>query len=289
VTRSRVPQDFLYATLGRTGRRVFRLGLSASYRPGKAAVHLALDEGLNYFFCYGFDTQMIKALRELPPSRRQGLVVATGAYNWKWWHNDVRRTCEKRLRQLRTDAIDVFLFLGVLSRKQLTERAREDLLRLRQEGKVRAIGISTHNRKLAGELAAEGELDVLMIRYNAAHRGAEQDIFPHCGMRLPSCPDGKSGDLPDHPGLVSYTATRWGRLLVRPRGWPKDGPVPTAGMCYRFVLSDPHVDVCLTAPYRLRQLRENLAEVHQGPLAEDQMRFMREFGDAVYHRHKWFM
>lgn len=270
-----MPQDFLYATLGRTGRRVFRLGLSASYRPGRAAVHLALDEGLNYFFCYGFDTQMIKVLRELPASHRQELVVATGAYNWKWWHNDVRRTCEKRLRQLRMEAIDVFLFLGVLNRKQLTERAREDLLRLREEGKVRAIGISTHNRKLAGELADECELDVLMIRYNAAHRGAEQDIFPH---------------LESHgPGLVSYTATRWGRLLVRPRGWPRDGRVPTAGMCYRFVLSNPHVDVCLTAPYRLRQLQENLAEVRQGPLSEEELAFMREFGGAVYHRHKWFM
>ncbi len=270
-----MPEDFFYTTLGRTGRRVFRLGLSASYRPGKAAVRLALDEGLNYFFCYGFDTHMIKVLRELPASRRQELVVATGAYNYKWWHADIRRTCEKRLRQLRTDSIDVFLFLGVLRPQELTERAHEDLLRLREEGKVRAIGISTHNRKLAGALAAEGELDVLMIRYNAAHRGAEQDIFPRLGAH--------------DPGLVSYTATRWGRLLVRPRGWPKDGPVPTAGMCYRFVLASPHVDVCLTAPYRLKHFRENLAEVRRGSLAGDEMQFLRDFGDAVYRRHKWFM
>jgi aryl-alcohol dehydrogenase-like predicted oxidoreductase len=267
--------DFLYTTLGRTGRRVFRLGLSASYRPGKATVHEALDQGLNYFFCYGFDTHMIKVLRELPASRRQELVVATGAYNFKWWHADVRRTCEKRLRQLRMEAIDVFLFLGVLGEKEFTERAREDLLRLRQEGKVRAIGVSTHNRKFAGELAAAGELDVLMIRYNAAHRGAEQEIFPQ---------------LAGHdPGLVSYTATRWGRLLVRPRGWPKTSPAPTAGMCYRFVLSNPHVDLSMTAPYRLQQLRDNLAEMRQGPLPEDQMQFMRDFGDAVHRRGQWFM
>jgi hypothetical protein len=74
--------DFLYTTLGRTGRRVFRLGLSASYRPGKAAVHEALDQGLNYFFCYGFDTHMIKVLRELPASRRQELLVVPTAYSF---------------------------------------------------------------------------------------------------------------------------------------------------------------------------------------------------------------
>ena len=102
---------------------------------------------------------------------------------------------------------------------------QEELQRLKEDGRVRAVGMSCHNRKFAGELAERGALDVFMMRYNAAHRGAEQDIFPH---------------LADfHPGVVSYTATRWSYLLRRPRGWPKDGRIPTAAMCYRFVLSNP--------------------------------------------------
>jgi predicted aldo/keto reductase-like oxidoreductase len=60
-------------------------------------------------------------------------------------------------------------------------------------------------------------------------------------------------------------------------------------MCYRFVLSNPAVDVCLTAPSNLQQLRENLAAIRQGPLAEDDMQFMRRFGDAVHQSRKWFM
>ena len=62
--------DFLHATLGRTGPPVFRLGLSASYRPGERTVERALDEGVNYCFCFGLDWQMIRVLRRLPPSRR---------------------------------------------------------------------------------------------------------------------------------------------------------------------------------------------------------------------------
>jgi len=85
------------------------------------------------------------------------------------------------------------------------------------------------------------------------------------------------------------TATRWRYLLRRPRGWPKDEPIPTAGMCYRFVLSNPHVDVCLMAPSNVEQLEENLAAFCMGPLCEEEMEFMRKFGDAVYHRGKWFM
>jgi predicted aldo/keto reductase-like oxidoreductase len=60
-------------------------------------------------------------------------------------------------------------------------------------------------------------------------------------------------------------------------------------MAYRFVLSNPHVHVCLTAPSNVRQLEEDLAAVRQGPLSEEEMQFMREFGDAVHARKKWFM
>ena len=85
------------------------------------------------------------------------------------------------------------------------------------------------------------------------------------------------------------TATRWRYLLRRPRGWPKDELIPTAGMCYRFVLSNPHVDVCLMAPSNIEQLEENLVAFRKGSLCEEEMEFMRKFGDAVHYRRKWFM
>ncbi len=273
--QSLMNHDFTHATLGNTGLRVHRLGLSATYRPGRKAIHKAFDAGINFFFCFGFDSQLIKALREASPGRRDDYVIATGAYNLIYGHQSVRRTLEKRLRQLRTDHIDLFLFLGVLKEKEFPDTVREELYRLRQEGKVRSVGISTHDRSFAGRLAAAGELDVLMIRYNAAHRGAEQDIFPHLERY--------------HPGLVSYTATRWRYLIRKARGRPEDQPIPTAGDCYRFVLSNPHVDVCLTAPSNLSQLEENIAALGNGPLSEDEMAFMRRFGDVVHHTKKWFM
>lgn len=83
--------DFLHRALGRTEIPVFRLGLSASYWPGKRTVHRALDEGLNYFFCYGIDRQMITVLREVFRSRREACVVATGAYSYWWWHQDLKK------------------------------------------------------------------------------------------------------------------------------------------------------------------------------------------------------
>jgi aryl-alcohol dehydrogenase-like predicted oxidoreductase len=169
----------------------------------------------------------------------------------------------------------VFLFLGVTKPADFPEKAQEELRRLREEGKVRAIGMSCHDRKFIGKLAADGALDAFMLRYNAAHRGAERDIFPYLEAH--------------RPGVISYTATRWRYLIRRPRGWPRQGRVPTAGECYRFVLSHPNVHVCLTAPTNLKQLEENISALREGPLDEEDMEFMKKFGDAIYQTHRWFM
>jgi aryl-alcohol dehydrogenase-like predicted oxidoreductase len=109
-------------------------------------------------------------------------------------------------------------------------------------------------------------LDLLMIRYNAAHPGAEKDIFPFLSRR--------------RPAVIAYTATAWRRLLRAPAGWK--GAVPTAGDCYRFCLTTPHVDVTLSGPRTVTELRENLAAVEKGPLSPEEMRFIREFGRAVH-------
>jgi aryl-alcohol dehydrogenase-like predicted oxidoreductase len=184
----------------------------------------------------------------------------------------LERSLEKRLRQLNTEYIDVFLFLGVLREKEFPERAREELYRLRETGKIRSVGISTHNLGFGAKLVADGAIDVLMMRYNAAQRGAEGEVFPH---------------LTRHdPGVVGYTATGWRYLLRRPPGWAKDGFVPTAEMCYRFVLSNPHVHVCMTAPTNHTQLRENLAALDRGALSAEELELMRRFGDAVHARRR---
>jgi aryl-alcohol dehydrogenase-like predicted oxidoreductase len=195
-------------------------------------------------------------------------VIATGAYNYILGHQNFRQTLEKRLRQFGTDYIDVYMLLGAIKPEHFSESMREEFNRFRAEGKIGNVGLSTHNRKFAGELAAKNAVDVMMVRYNAAHRGAEQEIFPNV--------------KPNNPGIISYTATRWRYLLRRPPAWKKGERIPTAGMCYRFVLSNPAVDVCLTAPSNLKQLEENLAAFKEGPLAADDMAFMHKFGDAVH-------
>lgn len=59
-------EDFATATFGPDGKRVLRLGLSATYRPGLQALRRALDAGVNFLFCFGLDRQMIELIRGIP-------------------------------------------------------------------------------------------------------------------------------------------------------------------------------------------------------------------------------
>ncbi len=267
--------DFLSGRLGAKNWPVFRLGLAATYRPGEKTVRCALDHGVNYLFGFAIDTNITSVVRGMNADQREKVILATGGYNWIIGHTSLKKSLENALRRYRTDYIDVFHFLGIMKPKEFPPRVEEELNSLRADGTVRATAVSCHHRKFAAELAARGAVDMLMIRYNAAHPGAETDIFPHVVAR--------------NTGVISYTATRWRRLLVRPGGWPRNEPIATVGQCYRFVLSNPSVQVALTAPSNEKQLRENLREVERGPLPEDEMAFMRRFGAYVHDHAGWFM
>ena len=57
---------------------------------------------------------------------------------------------------------------------------------------------------------------------------------------------------------------------------------PTAADCYRFVLSNPSVDVCMMGVKNQEQLQENMKVLESEPLTEDELNWMRRVGDHVY-------
>jgi len=52
--------------------------------------------------------------------------------------------------------------------------------------------------------------------------------------------------------------------------------------CYRFVLSNTDVDVCLTGPATAEQMEANLQALELGPLSEEALQWMRKVGDNVH-------
>ncbi len=259
--------DFLYRDLPVVNKRVHRLGLTFNFGLDGAGTQEALDAGMNYVLWNKLagGGEQREVLKHALAKDREKYVLASGA-KVGFTRGGVRRGAEAMLRSFDVDYLDVFHLFWLGRMSSFTESVQQELVKLRDEGLVRAIGISIHDRERAGQLVTSSPLDLFMLRYNAAHPGAERDIFPHYEERRPL--------------TVAYTATSWRKLLKAPKGW--DGPPMTAGQCYRFCLSNPHVDLVLTGPKDVTQLRENLAALEDGPLTPDEDDWMRRFGKAVH-------
>ena len=255
------------ATLGRTGLEVGRLGMAASYGVPAAAVERAFERGVNYFYWGSFRRGAFSsALRHLAPQRDKFVLVlqsysrVAGLVGW---------SIERALRNLHFDHADVLL-LGLWNHK-IPARILDASRKARERGLVRHLAVSTHHRPFVQHLGNDPDIGIVHVRYNAVHTGAEREIFPH----LP--PDG------NRPGIVSFTATSWKQLLNR-KHVPAGEKAPTAADCYRFVLSHPAVDVCLTGPANEAQAAEALRALESGPMSEDELAWMRRVGQAIYQR-----
>jgi aryl-alcohol dehydrogenase-like predicted oxidoreductase len=256
--------DFLHRDVPALKKRLFRLGLSGTFGLDEAGAREALER-VQYVFWSPRMSRLTPALVDALARDRERYAVSAGPL-LGFFRGSIRKAAEAALRTLRTEYLDVLQLYWLGKMSAFTGPVQEELVRLREEGKVRAVGASMHDRRRAGRLAEDSVLDLLMIRYNAAHPGAEQDVFPHLARR--------------NPAIVAYTATSWRKLLRAPAGW--NGRVPTAGDCYRFCLTSPHVDVVLTGPRSVKELRENLAAVERGPLDAGELDFIRTFGKVVH-------
>lgn len=270
--------DFRHVLLPRVNKRVLRLGLASNYGLKEAGLHHAAERGVNYWLWGAGTKALTPILKKLLAQDRDKHVVAMLA-GVGYTAGIIRRKIEWGLRQLAVDQIDIYQlpWLGRLSR--FSERIEDELEQLKHEGKIRASGTSIHDRIRAGQLAENSKLDGFMMRYNAKHTGAEQDIFPHLKTR--------------NPFVVAYTATSW-RQLIRPikgiemPSWPGAGSAPplTAGLCYRFCLSNPNVHVTLTGPATKQQLDENLDALEAGPLSTEEETWIRDYGRQVKAKKK---
>jgi aryl-alcohol dehydrogenase-like predicted oxidoreductase len=249
--------------LERTGLTVGRLGMAASYGVPAAAVERAFERGVNYLYWGSFRKSAFgQGLRNLKTQRDRMVLVLqsyTRVASLMGW------SVERALRNLGFEHADILL-LGLWSSKP-PPRILDASRRLRDRGLVKHIAISTHQRPLVSELAADPDVGVVHLRYNAVHKGAEREVFPSLAS--------------NGPGIVAFTATSW-RQLLDPKRIPPGERVPTATDCYRFVLSNPAVDVCMTGPANETQAADALRALDLGPMNAEELAWMRRVGDHIH-------
>jgi len=256
---------FERVTLGRTGLSVTRLGLAASYGTDEAMVEAAVERGVNYLWWGAIRTRkMARGIKTVARRGREDLVIVLHALSRS--PSALSKLVEKSLDRLGVDYLDVLLLAG--HNRKPDPRLMEHAKSLQDRGLIGFLALSSHRRSIFPEL--EKEIDIFHLRYNAAHRGAESEVFEH---------------LPEEggPGVVAFTSNRWGSL-IDPAWMPPGEPPPSPADCYRFVLSHPKVHLACSGPSSMKQLEQNLLCLELGPMSEEELERMRRIGRYVYTR-----
>ncbi|MEW5736196.1 MAG: hypothetical protein AB1921_15210 [Thermodesulfobacteriota bacterium] len=265
-------KDFAPRTLGRTGLAVGPLGVAAAYGAPARSFEAAFDRGCNYFY-YGAMRRggMKTAIKNLMgQGKRDKMVIAVQSFARTPFL--VEASLRKALSSLSIEQADV-LILG-WHNKPPSPALMDKAAGLKEKGMVRFLAVSSHHRPLYPQLAADGRMDIFHLRYNAAHPGAEKDVFP----LLPK---------ENRPGIVVFTSTCWGHLL-NPKKMPPGQAPPTAADCYRFVLTNPDVNACVCGPKTDAEMQGALLALDQGPMNDEELARMRAIGAHVHGRHGRF-
>ncbi|MGY4111848.1 aldo/keto reductase [Aeribacillus sp. SP014] len=157
---------------------------------GKEIVRTALDHGINFLdtaFYYGPERSeeiIGEVVKEF--GRRDEVVIATkGAHKFVDGKvvldnspDFLRESVEGSLKRLKTDYIDLY-YIHFPDETTPKDEAVGELKKLKDEGKIRAIGVSNFSLEQLKEANKDGYVDVIQSEYNLFKRQAEKDLLPY--------------------------------------------------------------------------------------------------------------
>jgi len=286
--------DLPKRTLGRTGREVTALGFGAmelrgaprgpevSEEEADKLLNAVLDAGISFIdtsIDYG---QSEERIGKFISHRRTEYFLASkcgcvpdapmGSDHVHTAEN-IRAGVENSLRRLRTDHLDLVQFHRSLTQKELeADGGLQELLKLREEGKVRFLGVSGTLPNLDEQIAM-GVFDAFQIPYSALQR-------EHEGVIARAAAAGAGIII--RGGAARGAPTDWeGKLyyMVSPdemrRRWELArlddllGDMSRMEFTLRFTLSNPDLDTTIVGTKDAGHLRDNVAAALKGALPDE--------------------
>ncbi|HLZ65050.1 MAG TPA: aldo/keto reductase [Aliidongia sp.] len=164
------------------GQGTWHMGERAARKDAEvAALRLGLDLGLDLIDTaemYG-EGGAEQVVGEAIAGRRDQVVLVSKVYPHNATRQGTPAACERSLRRLGTDRIDVYL-LHWRGSVPLAETV-EAMERLIEAGKIRHYGVSNFDAAdMADWTAAGGRAVTNQVLYNLGRRGIEWDLLPRC-------------------------------------------------------------------------------------------------------------
>ncbi len=144
-----------------------------------AAVHAALDAGINFFDTAENYTRSEEVLGRGLKGRRDEAVIATKVSARNLAPGDLVEACERSLRALQTDYIDLYQIHWPNWDVPLAETVGA-LDGLQAEGKVRAYGVCNFADRDLTEMVAAGQCVTNQLPYSLVWRSIERTVLPLC-------------------------------------------------------------------------------------------------------------
>lgn len=169
------------------------------------AILCALDQGITtfdtaYIYGAGYAEELLgKALL----GKRSKCQVIT-----KLWKTDMAKArvqlgLEQAMQRLKTDYIDIF-FIHYPSDEIPIEETMTELMRLKEEGKIGAIGVSNFSLGQMVEAQQYGKIDIIQPCYSLLWRFIDKDILPYC--------------IENHISVIPYSPLGQGILTGKMKG-----------------------------------------------------------------------
>ena len=298
--------------LGHTEMRPKGLGMGGAWwsahpaRETIAAIERAVELGIDFFDTYPGEGEerwgegLSGGKRELV--YLQGKVSSAVSNDQTSDHSAARTrsSVEASLRQLRTDHLDSCLIHGYDRPEQLDEdgfidplgpgNALDELIKMRDEGLIRHIGIGARHAEVINRATATGEIEIVLtyMEYNLLTQAAADSFFPQCRERdvgvILASPHGMgilTGAEPDDararlmiPGTELRAHAMW--------KWCRDRGVNIRHLAIQFCMAAPAVDsIVLPGPASVQQLEEAYEAGTADIPAEVWRDFEAEFGVGV--------
>jgi len=227
--------------LGKTGLKVRTLGFGGipiqkvTKDEAIQVVRRCYELGINYFDTARAYTVSEERVGKALEGVRDEVFIATKSR--RRTKDEVLLELEISLTNLRTDWIDVYQLHNVSSEEEWEQvtspgGALEALYQARDEGKIKHLGITSHNPTLLTEIVKEDIFETILIPYNYLATLPGEDLLPLC-----------------HKMNV-------GTVIMKPFGGGAFSNIKTA---LKFLLGDKNVDVVVPGMKSIQEVEENVS------------------------------